>query len=59
VRDHVVFRPRPHEPADRTHVDPFVVLAAVAAVTRSIVLGTATRGSGFYFYTSGERIVKK
>jgi probable F420-dependent oxidoreductase len=42
VRDHVVFRPHPHEPPDRTHVDPFVVLAAVAAVTRSIVLGTAT-----------------
>jgi probable F420-dependent oxidoreductase len=42
VRDHIVFRPHAYEPADLTHVDPFVVLSAVAAVTRSIVLGTAT-----------------
>jgi probable F420-dependent oxidoreductase len=42
VRDHLVFRPHPHEPADRTHVDPFVVLSALAGVTRSLVLGTAT-----------------
>jgi len=42
VRDHVVFRPHAYEPPDRTHVDPFVVLSALATVTESIVLGTAT-----------------
>ncbi len=42
VRDHIVFHPHAYEPSDRTHVDPFVVLSALAAVTESIVLGTAT-----------------
>ena len=42
VRDHVVFHPHAYEPTDLTHVDPFVVLSALAAVTESIVLGTAT-----------------
>jgi probable F420-dependent oxidoreductase len=42
VRDHIVFQPHGHEHPDRTHVEPFVVLSAVAAVTRSIVLGTST-----------------
>ncbi|MPZ51871.1 MAG: TIGR03619 family F420-dependent LLM class oxidoreductase [Acidimicrobiia bacterium] len=40
VRDHVVFHPHHHEGQDRTFVDPFVVLSAVAAVTESITLGT-------------------
>ena len=42
VRDHVVFHPHAYEPQDLTHVDPFVVLSALAAVTTSVVLGTAT-----------------
>jgi probable F420-dependent oxidoreductase len=42
ARDHLVFHPHAYEPADLTHVDPFVVLSALAGVTQSIVLGTAT-----------------
>lgn len=40
ARDHVVFRPHHHEGSDATFIDPFVTLSAVAAVTRSITLGT-------------------
>lgn len=40
VRDHIVYEPHIHEDPDRTHVDPFVVLSAVAAVTDRIKLGT-------------------
>lgn len=40
VRDHVVYEPHSHEDQDRTHVDPFVVLSAVAAVTQKVKLGT-------------------
>ena len=40
VRDHVVYTPHEHEDPDRTHVDPFVTLSAVAAVTSRIKLGT-------------------
>jgi probable F420-dependent oxidoreductase len=42
VRDHVVFHPHPHEDQSRTHVDPFMVLSAVATVTERIVLGMGT-----------------
>lgn len=42
VRDHVVFQPHEHEDQDNTFVDPFVVMAAVAAVTKRITLGTAS-----------------
>jgi probable F420-dependent oxidoreductase len=42
VRDHVVFHPHAHEDQSRTHVDPFMILSAVAAVTNRITLGTAT-----------------
>lgn len=42
VRDHVVFHPHPHEDQNRTHVDPFLVLSAVAAVTERLILGTGT-----------------
>ena len=42
VRDHIVFHPHAYEDPDLTHVDPFVVLSTLAAVTESIVLGTAT-----------------
>lgn len=42
VRDHVVFNPHSYEDPDRTHVDPFVVLSAIASVTSQITLGTAT-----------------
>ena len=42
VRDHLVYEPRAHDDPDTTHIEPFVVLSAVAAVTKSLVLGTAT-----------------
>jgi len=42
VRDHVVFVPHSYEDQDRTHLDPLVVLSAIAAVTQRISLGTAT-----------------
>jgi len=42
VRDHVVFHPHPHEDQNRTHVDPFITLGAVAAVTERLLLGTGT-----------------
>lgn len=38
VRDHIVFHPHEHEDQNRTHVDPFVVLAALGAVTNKITL---------------------
>lgn len=42
VRDHVVFAPHGHEDPDNTFIDPFVVMSAVAAVTKRIKLGTAS-----------------
>jgi probable F420-dependent oxidoreductase len=42
VRDHIVYHPHEHEDQDRTHVDPFVVLSAVAAVTSRVTLATGT-----------------
>ena len=42
VRDHVVYRPHPFEDPDSTFLDPFVVLAAAAARSTRLVLGTAT-----------------
>jgi len=42
VRDHLVFHPHGHEDQDRTHVDPFVVLSAIAAVTRRLILATGS-----------------
>ncbi len=42
VRDHLVFHPHAYEPQDLTHVEPFVVLSALASATRRIALGTAT-----------------
>jgi probable F420-dependent oxidoreductase len=42
VRDHLVFRPHPHEDQDHTHVDPLVVLSGIAGVTRTIKLATGT-----------------
>ena len=42
VRDHVVFHPHPHEDQNRTHVDPFVVLSAVAASTEKLTLAMGT-----------------
>jgi probable F420-dependent oxidoreductase len=41
VRDHIVFRPHGFESLDNTHVEPFTVLSAAAAVTGRIKLGTA------------------
>jgi len=41
VRDHIVFTPHPSEGSDNSHIEAFVLLAAVAAVTRNIALGTA------------------
>lgn len=40
VRDHVVYHPHTHEDPDRTHVDCFTVLSAVAAVTSRVKLCT-------------------
>jgi probable F420-dependent oxidoreductase len=40
VRDHVVFRPHGHEGQDATFWEPTLVLAAVAAVTERLVMGT-------------------
>jgi alkanesulfonate monooxygenase SsuD/methylene tetrahydromethanopterin reductase-like flavin-dependent oxidoreductase (luciferase family) len=42
VRDHIVYHPHAHEDQDRTHVDPFYVLSAIAATTRSLTLATST-----------------
>lgn len=41
VRDHLVFKPHPSDGNDNSHIESFLVLAAVAAVTRRITLGTA------------------
>lgn len=42
VRDHVVFRPHDIEGSDRSFLEPFVVLSAVAVVTKQITLGTGS-----------------
>lgn len=42
VRDHVVYHPHDHEDQDRTHLDPFIVLTAAAALSKSLLLGSAT-----------------
>ena len=42
VRDHLVYEPRPYDDPDITHIEPFVVLSALAGVTTKLVLGTAT-----------------
>jgi alkanesulfonate monooxygenase SsuD/methylene tetrahydromethanopterin reductase-like flavin-dependent oxidoreductase (luciferase family) len=42
VRDHLVYEPRPYDDPDVTHIEPFVVLSALASVTHKLVLGTAT-----------------
>ncbi|HEY6434344.1 MAG TPA: TIGR03619 family F420-dependent LLM class oxidoreductase [Acetobacteraceae bacterium] len=42
VRDHLVYEPRPYDDPDITHIEPLVVLSALAAVTTKLVLGTAT-----------------
>jgi alkanesulfonate monooxygenase SsuD/methylene tetrahydromethanopterin reductase-like flavin-dependent oxidoreductase (luciferase family) len=41
VRDHLVFEPHGIEGGDNTHVEGFLVLAAVAAATKNISLGTS------------------
>jgi alkanesulfonate monooxygenase SsuD/methylene tetrahydromethanopterin reductase-like flavin-dependent oxidoreductase (luciferase family) len=41
VRDHLLWTPHAHESSDTTFVDALVALAAGAAVTERIVLGTA------------------
>ncbi len=42
VRDHVVFQPHPFEDQNLTHVDPFVALGSIAAVTERVTLGTGS-----------------
>lgn len=42
VRDHIVYHPHAHEDQDRTHVDPFHVLTAIAATTNRLTLATGT-----------------
>jgi probable F420-dependent oxidoreductase len=41
VRDHLLWRPHSHEAPDVTFVEPLAVLAAIAARTERIYLGTA------------------
>ncbi len=41
VRDHLVFEPHGIEGSDNTHIEGLLVLAAIAAVTKSILLGTS------------------
>jgi probable F420-dependent oxidoreductase len=41
VRDHLLWTPHEHEAGNLTFVEPLLALAAVAAVTRRIFLGTA------------------
>jgi probable F420-dependent oxidoreductase len=41
VRDHLVFEPHGIEGRDNTHIEGLLVLAAIAAVTKRISLGTA------------------
>ena len=42
VRDHLVFHPHGMEGTDNTFIDPFVVMAAVGAVTTTIKLGAGS-----------------
>lgn len=39
VRDHIIFHPHGFEDPDRTHIEPFTVLTAIAAVTEKLQLG--------------------
>jgi probable F420-dependent oxidoreductase len=41
VRDHLVFEPHGIEGSDNTHIEGLLVLAAIAAVTKNIALGTS------------------
>lgn len=41
VRDHLVFEPHGIEGADNTHIEGMLALAAIAAVTKKIALGTS------------------
>jgi probable F420-dependent oxidoreductase len=41
VRDHLVFEPHGIEGNDNTHIEGFLVLSAIAAVTKNISLGTS------------------
>ena len=41
VRDHLVFEPHGIEGTDNTHIEGLLMLAAIAAVTKSISLGTS------------------
>jgi probable F420-dependent oxidoreductase len=41
VRDHLVFEPRGIEGTNNTHIDGLLTLAAVAAATKTIALGTS------------------
>jgi probable F420-dependent oxidoreductase len=41
VRDHLLWTPHDHEGSDITFLEPLMTLASIAAVTESIMLGTA------------------
>ena len=41
VRDHLVFKPHPADGSDRSHIESFLVLSAVAAATKELCVGTA------------------
>ena len=40
VRDHLIYHPHEYEDQNRTFIDPFVALSAIAAVTKKITLAT-------------------
>jgi alkanesulfonate monooxygenase SsuD/methylene tetrahydromethanopterin reductase-like flavin-dependent oxidoreductase (luciferase family) len=42
VRDHLVYHPHGMEDQSRTHVEPIVVLSAIASVTDRLILGTGS-----------------
>lgn len=42
VRDHIVFEPHGMEGTDNTHLECFLILAALASVTKKLILGTGT-----------------
>ncbi|HJX11186.1 MAG TPA: LLM class flavin-dependent oxidoreductase [Candidatus Binatia bacterium] len=41
IRDHLVFEPHGIEGSDKTHIEGLLVLAAVASVTKTVILGTS------------------
>lgn len=42
VRDHLMFQPHEFEPQSTTFMEPFTTLTAIAAITKNLIVGTAT-----------------